>query len=147
MDDIREFLDQGFRQNRLEIERNVATLDGDAADLMANIARAEVAIGETQLQVLQLRKEFQNEVVSELEVQLNISDNLERANALEDVVTRTLVRATESGIVTGLQVHTEGAISPGMRIVDIVPEEDELIVEAQVSPSDIDRVALRGGPL
>ena len=146
LDDIRELLDQGFSdKNRLrEIERNVATLDGDVADLMANIARAEVAIGETQLQVLQLRKEFQNEVVSELrEVQLNISDNLERANALEDVVTRTLVRATESGIVTGLQVHTEGGvISPGMRIVDIVPEEDELIVEAQVSPSDIDRVAL-----
>ena len=144
--DIRELLGQGFSdKNRLrEIERNVATLDGDVADLMANIARTEVAIGETQLQVLQLRKEFQNEVVSELrDVQLDISDNLERANALEDIVSRTLVRATESGVITGLQVHTiGGVISPRMTIVDIVPEEDELIVEAQVSPTDIDRVAI-----
>ena len=144
--DIRELLEQGFSdKNRLrEAERNVATLDGDVADLIANIAGTEVAIGETRLQILQLRKRFQNEVVSELrEVQLNISDNLERANALEDIVSRTLVRATESGIVTGLQVHTEGGvISPGMRIVDIVPQEDELIVEAQVSPTDIDRVAI-----
>ena len=144
--DIRELLEQGFSdKNRLrEAERNVATLDGDVADLIANIAGTEVAIGEARLQILQLRKRFQNEVVSELrEVQLNISDNLERANALEDIVSRTLVRATESGIVTGLQVHTEGGvISPGMRIVDIVPQEDELIVEAQVSPTDIDRVAI-----
>ena len=146
LNDIRELLDQGFSdKNRLrEIERNVATLDGDVADLVANIARTEVAIGETRLQILQLRKEFQNEVVSELrEVQINISDNLERANALDDIVSRTLVTAPESGVVTGLQVHTEGGvISPGMRIVDIVPEEDELIVEAQVSPTDIDRVAV-----
>ena len=146
LDDIRELLDQGFSdKNRLrEIERNVATLDGDVADLMASIASTEVAIGETRLQILQLRKRFQNEIVSELrEVQLNISDNFERANALEDIVSRTLVRATESGIVTGLQVHTEGGvISPGMKIVDIVPQEDELIVEAQVSPTDIDRVAI-----
>ncbi len=146
LDDIRELLNQGFSdKNRLrEIERNVATLDGDVADLMASIASTEVAIGETRLQILQLRKRFQNEIVSELrEVQLNISDNFERANALEDIVSRTLVRATESGIVTGLQVHTEGGvISPGMKIVDIVPQEDELIVEAQVSPTDIDRVAI-----
>ncbi|MBN78382.1 MAG: hemolysin secretion protein D [Verrucomicrobiaceae bacterium] len=146
LDDIRELLNQGFSdKNRLrEIERNVATLDGEVADLVANIARTEVAIGETRLQVLQLRKRFQNEIVSELrEVQLSISDNLERANALNDIVSRTLVTATESGIVTGLQVHTEGGvIGPGMRIVDIVPEDDELIVEAQVSPTDIDRVAV-----
>ncbi len=146
LDDIRELLNQGFSdKNRLrEIERNVATLDGDVADLMASIASTEVAIGETRLQILQLRKRFQNEIVSELrEVQLNISDNFERASALEDIVSRTLVRATESGIVTGLQVHTEGGvISPGMKIVDIVPQEDELIVEAQVSPTDIDRVAI-----
>ncbi len=144
--DISELLSQGFSdKTRLRaIERNVATLDGDVAELVANVASSEVAIGETELQILQLRKEFQNEIVSELrEVQINISDFLERADALEDIVSRTLVTATESGIVTGLQVHTiGGVISPGMRIVDIVPEEDELIVEAKVSPTDIDRVAV-----
>ena len=146
LQDVGELLSQGFSdKNRLRaIERNVATLGGDVAELAANIAGSEVAIGETQLQILQQRRTFQNQVVSELrDVQVSISDNLERANALEDIVSRTLVRATESGVVTGLQVHTiGGVISPGMRIVDIVPEEDELIVEARVSPTDIDRVAV-----
>ena len=144
--DIEQLLAQGFSdKNRLrDVERNVATLKGDVAELIASIATTEVAIGETQLQILQNRKEFQNGVVSELrEVQVSINDTLERRNALEDIVSRTLVTATESGVVTGLQVHTiGGVISPGMTIVDIVPEEDELIIEAQVSPVDIDRVAV-----
>ena len=146
LQDIEQLLAQGFSdKNRLRsIERNVATLKGDIAELVASIATTEVAIGETQLQILQTRKEFQNGVASELrEVQSSINEALERQGALEDIVSRTLVTATESGIVTGLQVHTiGGVISPGMTIVDIVPEEDELIVEAQVSPVDIDRVAL-----
>ena len=144
--DIEELLSQGFAdKNRLrDVERNVATLEGDVAELIANIATNEMAIGETKLQILQQQKEFQNEVVTELrETQVSISDGLERSNALEDIVSRTLVKATESGIITGLQVHTiGGVIRPGMRIADIVPEEDELIIEAQVSPTDIDRVAV-----
>ena len=56
---------------------------------------------------------------------------------------RTTVRAPESGIVNGLQVHTiGGVIGPGMRIVDIVPQEEDLIIEAQVPPVDIDRVEI-----
>ena len=51
------------------------------------------------------------------------------------------MRAPESGLVNGLQVHTiGGVISPGMRIVDVVPQEEDLIIEAQVAPIDIDRV-------
>jgi len=76
-------------------------------------------------------------------VQTNVNDSVERVNALEDIVSRTVVRAPESGIVNGLQVHTIGGIvAPGMRIVDIVPEEDDLIVEVEVSPNDIDRVII-----
>ena len=146
LQDVGELLSQGFSdKNRLrEIERNVAVLEGEVAELIANIAASELAVGETKLQILQQQKEFQNAVVSELrDVQVDISDQLERSNALEDVVSRTLVEATESGIVTGLQVHTiGGVITPGMELVNIVPEEDELIVEANVSPVDIDRVAL-----
>ena len=53
------------------------------------------------------------------------------------------MRAPEAGIVNGLQVHTiGGVISPGMKIVDIVPDGDDLIIEAQVSPIDVDRVAV-----
>ena len=146
LSDVRELLSQGFSdKNSLRaLERNVALLEGEVAELLANIASTEVQIGETRLQILQQETEFQNQVVTELnEVQTNVNDSVERVNALEDIVSRTVVRAPESGIVNGLQVHTIGGIvRPGMRIVDIVPVEDDLIVEVQVSPNDIDRVVI-----
>jgi len=59
------------------------------------------------------------------------------------VVRRTHVVSPESGIVNGMQVHTEGGvIGPGSPIAEIVPESDELIIEASVSPMDIDRVSI-----
>jgi len=146
LEDVQVLLSQGFSEKtRLrELERNVASFNGEAADLTANIASAEIQIGETQLQILQQDREFQNQVVSELgEVKTNLKDVSERITALGDVVARTTVRAPEAGIVNGLQVHTiGGVISPGMKIVDIVPIGDDLIIEAQVSPIDIDRVAV-----
>jgi len=144
LEDIRALLDQGFAdKNRLRaLERNVATFKGEAAELLASISSTEVQIGETQLQIIQQEREFQNNVVTELsEVQTNVSSALERVTANEDIVSRKVVRAPESGLVNGLQVHTiGGVITPGMRIVDIVPQEEDLIIEAQVTPGDIDRV-------
>jgi epimerase transport system membrane fusion protein len=144
--DIRELLSQGFSdKNSLRaLERDVSTAEGEVAELTATIASTEVAIGEAKLQILQEEKEFHNAVVSELqEVQANINIGAEMAIALEDIVSRTIVRAPDSGIVNGLQVHTiAGVITPGMRILDIVPQEDELIIESRVSPTDIDRVAV-----
>ena len=144
LEDIRALLDQGFAdKNRLRaLERNVATFKGEAAELLASISSTEVQIGETQLQIIQQEREFQNSVVSELSgVQTNVSSALERVTANEDIVSRKVVRAPESGLVNGLQVHTiGGVITPGMRIVDIVPQEEDLIIEAQVTPGDIDRV-------
>ena len=146
LEDVQVLLSQGFSEKTRvrELERNVASFNGEAADLTANIASAEIQIGETQLQILQQDREFQNQVVTELgEVKTNLQDVSERITALEDVVARTTVRAPEAGIVNGLQVHTiGGVISPGMKIVDIVPVGDDLIIEAQVSPIDIDRVAV-----
>ena len=146
LEDTRTLLDQGFseRTRLRELERNHANFSGEAAELAANIATTGVQIGETRLQIIQVEKDFRNEVASELaETRTNLNDLEERIIALEDVVARTVIRAPDSGYVTGMQIHTEGGvISPGMVIVDIVPEDDDLIVEAQVSPIDIDRVAL-----
>ena len=144
--DTRTLLDQGFsdRIRYRELERNFATFSGEAAELAANIASTEMQVGETRLQILQVEKDFQNEVAAEhAETRTNLNDLEERIIALEDVVARTEIRAPDGGYVTGMQIHTVGGvISPGMVIVDIVPEDDELIIEAQVSPIDIDRVAL-----
>ncbi len=144
LSDTQALLDRGFSdKTRLrEIERNYANYQGEAADLTANIASTRVQIGETRLQILQQQREMQNEVVNRLsEVQTNLKDVSERINALEHVVSRTVVRAPEAGIVNGMQVHTiGGVIAPRSPIAEIVPATDELIVEASISPNDIDRV-------
>jgi epimerase transport system membrane fusion protein len=143
--DTQSLLAQGFSEKtRLrEAERNFASFSGDAAELTANIAATQVQIGETELQILQQRSEFQNEVAAELsEVQTNLKDINERRTALQDVVSRTTITAPDTGIVNGMQVHTiGGVIGPGAPIAEIVPESDELIVEASVNPIDIDRVS------
>lgn len=143
--DVRALLSQGFSDKlRLrELERNASRLRGEAAELTANIASTEVEIGEAQLQIIQLGREFLNNVVNNLgDTQTSLRDARERTNALRDIVSRTVVRAPVAGIVNGMQIHTVGGvIGPGTPIAEIVPQTDELIVEARVEPIDIDRVA------
>lgn len=143
--DTRVLLSQGFSEKtRLrELERNVANYEGEAADLTATIAATEVQVGEARLQLILQEQEFQKEVVSELgDVQTNLIDVSERINGLEDIVARTIITAPDNGIVNGMQVHTiGGVISSGTPIAEIVPQNEEVVIEATVSPNDIDRVS------
>ncbi len=143
--DTQSLLQQGFSEKtRLrQAERNYASYSGEAAELTANIAATQVQMGETELQILQQKSEFQNEVVTELsEVQTTLKDTSERLTALTDVVRRTTIVAPDTGVVNGMQIHTiGGVIGPGAPIAEIVPESDELIVQASVNPIDIDRVS------
>ena len=146
LEDVRSLLADGFSdRNRLrELERNAATLRGDAAELTSNISGTEIQIGETQMEILQQRRSFQNEVAEQLsETQNMLNDVRERVVSYGDVLRRTTIVAPVSGIVNGLQVHTlGGVINPGVVIADIVPQNADLVVEARVSPTDIDRVSI-----
>ncbi len=83
-----------------------------------------------------------NEVVEELRTdQDNLFDLGERIRAAQDILTRTRIRALLDGRVVGLKVHTPGGVvSPGEALMDIVPSEARLIIEAKVDPNDIDVV-------
>ena len=144
--DVQSLLVEGFAdKNRVrELERNAAQLRGEAAELTANISSTEIEIGETRLQILQQEREFQNGVANELaEVQTGLKDANERLTALRSIVQRTTITAPVDGIVNGMQVHTVGGVvPPGQPLADIVPQNEELIVEARISPMDIDRVAI-----
>jgi len=145
LSDVRSLLEDGFSdKNRLrELERAYSSLRGEVAELTANIASTEMQIGETRMEILQYDRQFHAEVVTELsETQSRLKDIRERNTALQDIVTRTVVRAPVMGVINGLQVHTIGAVlSPGTPIADIIPQGDELLIESRVSPLDIDRVA------
>jgi epimerase transport system membrane fusion protein len=143
--DLQALLAEGFadKQRLRDIERNHATVIGDIAALSSEIAGSEIQIGETKLQILQLQKEFQEEVADKLsEVQAELYDVSQRVIATTDKVTRTDIKAPSSGRVLGLSVHNiGGVITPGKAILDIVPQQEELIIDARVSPIDIDRVS------
>jgi len=146
LSDTQVLLAQGFSEKtRLrEAERSYAAFSGEAAELTANISSTQVQIGETELQILQQESDFHNEVVAELsEVQSALKDANERLTALRDIVSRTTIVAPDAGVVNGMQIHTiGGVIGPGSRIAEIVPASDELVIEASVSPIDIDRVSV-----
>ncbi len=142
--DLKELLAEGFanKQRLRDIERYYANATGDAASLSSEIATDEIQINETKLQVLQIQKKFQQEVAANLgEVQAKLFDVAQRLLATSDKVTRTEIKAPSSGRVLGLSIHNiGGVITPGKPILDIVPQKEELIIDARVSPMDIDRV-------
>ena len=144
--DFDSLLKEGFveKQKVRELERNLAQSEGQQGELVSEIASTELQIGETELKILQLKKDFQREVAKELvEVQAALFELREKIQSLQDTVRRTVIKSPESGMVMGLGVHTLGAvIPPGGHIVDIVPQNEKLILEARVSPMDIDRVKL-----
>lgn len=144
--DLSALLKEGFadKQRLREQERNVVRLGSEIAELQSSIARTRLQIGETELQIMQLNKDFVAEVVSkQSEVQTLIFDLTERFTAINDRAQRTRVRAPETGMVLGMQVHTVGGvIAPGTPLLDLVPATEDLVVEAQISPIDIDRIAI-----
>lgn len=143
---LRSLYEKGYvsKPRILELERRREELKGERGQHIAEIARSQNAIGEARLEIIQVSNDFREEVATQLhEVQADLLDLQERYVAAADELSRLEVRAPQSGIVVGLDVHTVGGvIAPGQPILDIVPEEDELIIEAQVAPRDIDKVAI-----
>lgn len=146
INDLKDLLAEGFadKQRLRDIDRNHALQSGEIAQQIADIATNQMLISETQLQILQIRKQFQEDVATKLsETQSLLNDANQRMTANQDKLQRIVIKAPASGMVQGLTVHTEnGVISAGHPILDIVPQNSELIIEAQVSPIDIDRVVV-----
>ncbi len=133
----------GDKSRLREWERLSAELQGERGEHQSAIASAQVQIGETEIQAAQLKRRFTSEVVTELrDVETKLADLRERIRALQQTLERTVVKAPVAGAVVGTSVHTiGGVIRPGEKILDIVPENESFIVEAQVQPVDIDRVS------
>jgi len=133
----------GDKSRLRESERLAAELEGERAEHQSSIAATRVQIGETELQIVQVQRRFMSEVVEQLRtVQTDLFDLRERIRALEKTLERTMIRAPQSGSVVGMRIHTVGGVlRTGDPILDIIPEDEPLIVEAQVEPNDINRVA------
>lgn len=130
------------KERILALERTAAEIDGGRSRNSAEIARARQAIGGARLEIDELSTTMVDEAVAELrETQKEIFDVEQRIVAIKDIISRTDIRAPLSGTVVGLRVHSaRGVIAPGEPLLDIVPADKGLVVEAQVSPADIDMV-------
>lgn len=125
------------------LKRDKARLEGEHGILVSSIAEARQAISERRIQILQIDEQMRAEVVEQLQsVRGEISKLAEQKVAADEQLRRVEIRAPRSGIVHKLAVHTVGGVvAPSEDLMLIVPGEDVLIIEAQVSPNDIDELA------
>jgi HlyD family secretion protein len=128
----------------MTLQRDKARLDGERGQFIAEIARARGKISETELQVIQVDRDFRTEVLKDLrEVQGKVAELTERVVTAEDQLKRVDIRAPQSGIVLQLSVHTVGGvIANGETIMQVVPNDDGLVVDAKVLPQDIDQIVV-----
>ena len=131
-------------QRLLDLERGRTETAGMRARNEAQIAGIDEAIAERELQIVELDNTRLTEVTTELrDVETRLSDLREQVEAARDVVARSTVTASVGGTVMGLRVFTRGGvIGPGEPLMEIVPTEDWLVIEARVATTDIDSVAV-----
>jgi HlyD family secretion protein len=126
------------------LKTQAATFGGERGEKIAFQAQSAGRITETRLQILQIDQDLRTEVGRELrEVQAQIGEYVERRVAAEDELKRIDIVAPQSGIVHQLAVHTlGGVISPADPIMLIVPEGDDLALEVQIAPKDVDQIQI-----
>ena len=127
-----------------ELERQAARLEGESAQLIAQTAQVGGKIAETELQIIQIDRDLSSEVAKETrEIDGKLGEFVERKVTAEDQLKRIEIRAPQDGTVFQSTVHTVGGvITAGDPIMLIVPEADNLTVEAKVAPQDIDQVKI-----
>lgn len=125
------------------MERDNSALIGSYGQLLTQLAQAQQSIIETELQIVQITQEYQENAALELkDAVTEINELSERLTVAEDVRDRTLIRAPQSGIVQNIKVHTNGGVlRPAETVMEIVPQNEKLIINARIRPLDIDSVA------
>lgn len=140
----RGLVSEGYapRNRMLELERMVAESGSGIADLQGNTSRAKRAIGELQQRAIVRQQEYRKEVESQLaDVGREVQGDEEKYRAIQDDLGRTEIKSPAAGQVLDLSVQTVGGvIAAGQKLMEIVPSNQLLLIEARVQPHLIDRV-------
>ena len=126
----------------LQLKREAADLTGQHGQVVEKMAQVNLDSGEDELQIVNLRNQFMNDVVKDLrDVQTRRFEAMDRLHAAKDIYSRLSLTTPVDGKVVGLAVHSRGAVvRPGDTLMEIVPIEDQLDIEARVRPEDADDV-------
>jgi len=141
---ISDLVKQGFmaRTRQMELERNAAEISSIIADLNANLIKSRQGIAEVKMRVIQRQQEYRKEVDTMLaDVQRDVQVDDDKLRAVTEDLEHTEIRSPVAGQVVGLVTQTVGGVvQPAQRLMDIVPMDEPLLLEAKVPPHLIDRI-------
>lgn len=144
LEGMRELEKKGFASiNRVRaLERAAAELDGNLGQNTALVARTRATIGENRMQAISIDRSLIEDVDTQLrDATLRLNDIQPKLGALRAQLARAVVRAPASGRVVGLSIFTVGGVvAPGQTLMEIVPQNRELVIKARISPDDADDV-------
>ena len=132
------------------IEKNVLSqredemiqIEANLGQVISKIAEAKNTISGTKMEILQAEQEYRERANTDMEdIRAKISELEQRKIVAEDALESTTIRAPGTGTIQNLKVHTVGAVvRPGENLMELVPDDEQLIINAHVSPRDIDNV-------
>lgn len=144
LDGLRDLAKDGYiaRNRLLDVERTYSQINGAISEDIGNIGRTQRQVMELTLRRIQRTEEFQKEVRGQLVDAQREAEALEgRVTAQAFDVANADVKAPVDGTVVGLQIFTRGGVvSPGFRLMDIVPADDALVAEGQLPVNLVDKV-------
>lgn len=147
---VRELAKEGYasRNQLLQLEQSQAELRATIAELQSSRVRAQQAIAETRMRMAQRREEYNKEASTQLaEVRREVQAQQERLHAVSEELARVRIKSPVDGQVVGMTVTAVGGVvTPGQRLMDIVPQDSALLLDAKVPPHVIDRIRV-GDPV
>ena len=140
----RELVNEGYapRNRQLELERMIADASLGIAELLGNTQRARRTVAELQQRAILRQQEYRKEVETQLaDVGREVPGDAEKFRSAKNDLERSEIKSPATGQVVGLAFQTVGGvIGPGQKLMDIVPRDQALLIEARVVPHLIDRV-------
>nr|WP_256378693.1 HlyD family type I secretion periplasmic adaptor subunit [Nordella sp. HKS 07] len=146
--DVQRLFDQGLapKTRLLALKRTAAQLIGVQGDITAKMAEADQQIAETESRILNAHKDWMEKTVTQLRgVEVEAGDFGERVKAARDIADRIEIKAPVRGVIVKLFYNTPGGvIAPGQPVLELLPIDKALQVEARLNPDDINIVAPGG---
>ena len=144
LNNTRGLVKEGYapRNRQLELERMASESSSGIVELQGNTLRAKRAVAELKQRIIVRQQEYRKDVEAQLaEVGREVPGDEEKYRVSKGDLGRIAIKSPATGQVVGLAFQTVGGvIGPGQKLMDIVPEDQTLLVEARVAPHLIDRV-------
>jgi HlyD family type I secretion membrane fusion protein len=144
VDRMEEGVEKGLVEKNVLAQRRdeLIQIEANLGQVISEIGQTRNVIGETEYQKLQVGQEYRERANAELEdIRSQMAELEERTKVAIDILARTEIRAPGDGTIQNMQVHTVGSVVvPGEMLMELVPKDEELVINARVAPIDIDNV-------